>query len=221
MEEITNKQLQINNLREEIEADKKELKNVPDRFIDLIKTRIEEKVSLILKLENEIQILVDGSRNQRLIEIKNAFEHTIQDFIQFYPFKFPKDRELFLNSVSVESNSNEVIVKLKGIEDNEFNKGYYSKNLIVIFPDGKTIQGHKITDTFIETILEFGIDKVKSLKLTFLGTSLISDCKSEKYQQKKINDECYILTALPKEKKREILEAIGKQLFVPLTARFK
>jgi len=219
MEDIQLKQNHLNNLKEELEVDKKEINGVPERFRDFILAQIMEKERLISKLEKDISILIEADSSNRIESVRHDFEHLINDFISHYPFKFPIDRELFTSAISLEANGKELVAVINGLETKSM-QGYYNKRLIVTFPDGTQLEGHKITDTFVQTIVEIGLEKVESLGITYLGTPLVSKVKHDKYQQKKLNDKCYILTNFSKEKKREILETIGKKLKIPLTARF-
>lgn len=84
-------------------------------------------------------------------------------------------------------------------------------NLKVIFPDGKTIQNKKASETFVETIKIIGVEKVKNLELQINKISLVSDKKSNKYIQHPLGN-YFIITHSSTKNKKSCLDDISKKL---------
>lgn len=101
------------------------------------------------------------------------------------------------------------------IEDdvNEANQQTSSKvRLKVTFPDGNIIERLKTTETFATAISSIGITRIKKLKIIVLKLPLIGNTKSEKYQQRALKKDVYLVTQISNEKKVEILNFISDKL---------
>ena len=89
-------------------------------------------------------------------------------------------------------------------------------NLSVKFRNGPTIQRSKAKDAFVATIKQFGIEKVKGLNLQVRGIPLVSDAKSDRYSQTKV-DRYFVITHSSTLEKKQTLEEIANKLRVPIT----
>lgn len=212
---------EINNLKLEIEKDKSEFVRVPERFKTGVQLEIETKTNKITELENRLEELYELETTKRLQNILTEFQKTVDKFINDHPFQFKTDKEKFIATIKLMQNDNKLIALLREGEKAK-NKNKYSKGrLIVIFPDGKEIAELKPAESFAKAIKEIGITKVKPLKIIVNRLLLIGEIKSNKYQQKKISQNCYLLTHMPNEKKKEILEYISQNLNLNLKVKLK
>lgn len=96
--------------------------------------------------------------------------------------------------------------------------------LKVTLPNGRIINEYKAIDTFIKTIEEFGIDKIKRLQVTS-GAPLISDKAYNLGNKKKYKQipktSIYIDINNSTQRKKELLEKIGKLLDTKISVQIE
>lgn len=211
---------EISKLRVEIETDTKELSNVPERFVSVIKSDLKSKENKLLDLELKLDDLIENGILDRLQIPLDKLQEIINTFILEYEFQYPQDKEMFINQIVFEENDDELLIGIKPKEKsiNRLNK--YNKALLKVTVDDIIIQEPKSTDSFIKTLKHFSIEKVKALDLVFLGVPLIAEYSHDKYQQKQISNNRYVLTQISKEKKKEILEYLAKQFDKKIKVEF-
>lgn len=208
IEELEN---EIAKLRSEIEKDAKELENVPERFLSLIKEELQAKENRVTDLELKLDDLIEDGIAERLQQPIDELQEIINKFILNYPFQYPQDKEMFINQINFEENDDELLVGLKPKEKSISRLNKYNKALLKVTIGNNVIQEPKSTDTFIKTLNHFSIERVKSLDLVFLGVPLIAEYSHDKYQQKQISNNRFVLTQVSKEKKKEILEYVAEK----------
>lgn len=211
---------EISKLSIEIETDTKELENVPERFVAVIKSELKIKENRLLDLEIKLDDLIENGITDRLQIPLDKLQEVINSFILEYEFQYPQDKEMFINQIAFEENDDELLIGIRPKEKsiNRLNK--YNKSLLKVTIDDIVIQEPKSTDTFIKTLNHFSIEKVKALDLVFLGVPLIAEYSHDKYQQKQIPNNRYVLTQISKEKKKEILEYLAKQFNKKINVEF-
>jgi len=197
---------EIVELRNEIEKDTME---VPKRFISVVNSVLKSKKSRLTDLELKLDELIENGITERLQKPIEELQEIINSFLLDFKFQYPQDKEMFINQVIFEENDDELLIGLKPNEKtiNRLNK--YNKDLLKVTIGNNVIQEPKTTDTFIKTLKYFSIEKVRSLDLVFLGVPLIAEFSHDKYQQKQISNNRFVLTQVSKEKKKEILEYIA------------
>lgn len=200
---------EIVELRNEIEKDTMELDKVPKRFISVVNSVLKSKKSRLTDLELKLDELIENGITERLQKPIEELQEIINSFLLDFKFQYPQDKEMFINQVIFEENDDELLIGLKPNEKtiNRLNK--YNKDLLKVTIGNNVIQEPKTTDTFIKTLKHFSIEKVRSLDLVFLGVPLIAEFSHDKYQQKQISNNRFVLTQVSKEKKKEILEYIA------------
>jgi len=200
---------EIVELRNEIEKDTMELDKVPKRFISVVNSVLKSKKSRLTDLELKLDELIENGITERLQKPIEELQEIINSFLLDFKFQYPQDKEMFINQVIFEENDDELLIGLKPNEKtiNRLNK--YNKDLLKVTIGNNVIQEPKTTDTFIKTLKYFSIEKVRSLDLVFLGVPLIAEFSHDKYQQKQISNNRFVLTQVSKEKKKEILEYIA------------
>jgi hypothetical protein len=92
--------------------------------------------------------------------------------------------------------------------------------LHVAFTDGTTIEEYYAADTFALALRHFGLTRVEALGLTESGVSLVCNVRSEQYGQRRIDGK-YICTHSNTQKKKDVLDKIGKSLGVGITVKIK
>lgn len=107
----------------------------------------------------------------------------------------------------VEETNNQRKINTKAKERNKIR---------VVFPDGTQIERRKVVDTFVETIKEIGIDKVKSLNIVINNVPLISSEKDKFYNQYEVSDNCFIMTHTSTKSKISELDEISNRLKINL-----
>jgi hypothetical protein len=202
---------EITKLRNEIDKDTIELENVPERFVSVVKGELKAKENRLIDLELKLDDLIENGITDRLQKPIDELQEIINSFILDFQFQYPQDKEMFINQITFEENDDELLIGLKPKEKSTNRLNKYSKDLLKVTIDNNIIQEAKTTDTFIKTLRHFSIEKVKSLNLVFLGVPLIAEYNHDKYQQKQISNNQFVLTQVSKEKKKEILEYIAKK----------
>jgi len=203
---------EIEKIRSEIEIDKMELANVPHRFQKIVENELKSKQNKVMELQQKIDELIQEGIVDRLQEPLNILQEMVNSFINDFNFEYPQDKEMFINQIYFEENDDELLINIKPKGSKIDHANIYNKTLLKVTVDNnKVIHEPKSTETFIETLRELSLDKIKNLNLVFLGVPLIADYKHERYQQKQIADSTFILTQVSKEKKKEILEFIAKK----------
>jgi len=202
----------------EIELDKEELKKVPDRFKYLINAVLQKKLERLADLNEKIKSIVERERPLRMKKIQSAFREHINSFLASNIFEEDGDKEYFIRNVSID-NENSLFIVLVETEEDVLNKR--GLRLYVRFPDGKTISEMKTTNTFVKCLLDIGTENIIPLDIQLYGFPLIGEKKSEKYQQKPIADDLYIITQMSNEKRVEIMEYISEKLNLDLAIELK
>lgn len=211
---------EISKLKTEIEIDKNELENVPERFVSVIKSDLISKENRLLELELKLDDLIENGIIDRLQIPIDRLQEMINSFILEYEFQYPQDKEMFINQIVFEENDDELLIGIKPKEKSTNRLNKYNKFLLKVTIDDIIIQEPKSTDSFIKVLSYFSIEKVKALDLVFLGVPLIAEYSHGKYQQKQISNDRYVLTQIPKEKKKEIIEYLAKQFNKDVNVEF-
>jgi hypothetical protein len=202
----------------EIELDKEEVKKVPERFKDLINSALQKKLERMADVNEKIKLLVEKEKPLRMKKIQIAFKDHITSFLSSTIFEEEGDKEYFIRNVSIESENSLLTVIVENEEDALNKKGL---RLYVRFPDGKIISEMKTTNTFVKCLLDIGVENIMTLDIQLYGLPLIGDKKSEKYQQKPVVDDLYVITQMSNEKRVEILEYISEKLNLDLAIELK
>lgn len=86
--------------------------------------------------------------------------------------------------------------------------------LRVTLPDGRVIAHPKASDTFIDTLLAIGIDRVRPLGVKFCKIPIISNTRDKKYghAQHDVGNGWMILTHSSTADKKKMLDKIAKAL---------
>jgi hypothetical protein len=87
--------------------------------------------------------------------------------------------------------------------------------LSVTFPDGTEIHHQVAAETFAATLNKLGLERVRSLNKKVNGFPLVSNERSDKYDQVK-SDTLLVMTHSNTESKKRMLEEIAKELAVLL-----
>jgi hypothetical protein len=80
----------------------------------------------------------------------------------------------------------------------------------------KVIEHSTISDTFVETLKTFGLERVAKLNKTLSAIPLIDRMPTQGYQTQKLCNGWYITTHFNKPAAIRLLEEIGKELRMPL-----
>ena len=80
------------------------------------------------------------------------------------------------------------------------------------FPDGTIIENSYAYETFIDTILKIGGEKVSELNMKWVGFPLVSKEKNDFYNQHEIENGWWIVTHSSTNQKRLQLEEMSKRL---------
>jgi len=80
----------------------------------------------------------------------------------------------------------------------------------------KVIEQRTISDTFVETLKTFGLERVAKLNKTLSAIPLIARLPTQGYQTQKHCNGWYITTHFNKSAAIRLLEDIGKELCMPL-----
>ena len=209
-EQISKNQIiknRIDELQAEIERDREEIANVPDRFATIIKSELDSKINRLNSFYNELDRLVEGQITDRLQKPLVMLQEILNTFLNDYEFEYPKDKAVFIKQVFLENIDDTLSLKLKPIENERNTYG----NRLKVTIDNHIIQENKTTDTFIKALQYFSIDEVKALAIVELGVPLIADYNDNRYQQKKISNNLYVLTHISTTKKKEVLEYIASR----------
>lgn len=212
MTEINNLKEQINSLISEIEQDKNELSQVPFRFQDSIKTAITSKENRLIELNEQVKKLNEIFRTERLNKVVPEFENYINLFFENYHFIEESDKEHFQSQVFIDFENNKLTVSLTDEDESLIRRKANKERIRITFPNGNSIEEFKTTDSFTKAIIAIGVSKVEQLDIRVLRLSLIGRIKSEKYQQREILPNTYLVTQISNEKKVEILENISEKL---------
>lgn len=85
-------------------------------------------------------------------------------------------------------------------------------NLIVTFPDGKSISNRFASETLCEVIEKIGGSRVAALGLRLSGGDLVSKTPDDFYQQHPINGGWLVMTHSSTDNKKILIEEISKRL---------
>lgn len=212
MTEIINIRDQIRHLISEIEQDKSELSQVPIRFQESIKTAIVSKENKLIELNEQLKKLNEIFRVERLNKIVREFENYINQFFENYRFAEEGDKEHLQSQIFIDFENGKAVVSLTNEDENLIRRKLNKEKIRITFPNGTSIEELKTTDSFTKAIVAIGISKVEQLNIRVLKLPLIGKIKSEKYQQREILPNTYLVTQISNEKKIEILENISERL---------
>src|SRR5690606_34545787 len=84
--------------------------------------------------------------------------------------------------------------------------------LSVKFPNGKTISNRFASETFVETIEEIGVERIRGLDILCCGVPLVSNTKDDFYNQREIKNGIFIMTHSSTRTKKDQLDEISKKL---------
>lgn len=183
------------------EIDRVEEELIKNEIIPSLSQSIEP---IIRKIQRPIVLVIDYDPNNKF-SIRMTREKVLTDdeYTKEYTIS-PKE------ILKAEDNSNDL----------DSTRVYSPKSpwtgLMVRFPNGKTINKRYAYETFIRTIEEIGIDKVKSLGIILNHTDLITKKKSPDYNQHKVKGGYLIITHTSTDKKKKILEEISSRLNIGL-----
>jgi len=113
-----------------------------------------------------------------------------------------------------EEKNNEPTSDFSDVKDVIFgrrNAGKAREKISVTFPDGTKIAARKVVETFVETIIKIGAEKVKTLNIAWSGVDLISLTKDDYYQQHK-SGKYWIMTHSSTQTKMKVLNEINEKL---------
>lgn len=183
------------------EIDRVEEELIKNEIIPSLSQSIEP---IIRKIQRPIVLVIDYDPNNKF-SIRMTREKVLTDdeYTKEYTIS-PKE------ILKAEDNSNDL----------DSTRVYSPKSpwtgLMVRFPNGKTINKRYAYETFIRTIEEIGIDKVKSLGIILNHTDLITKKKSPDYNQHKVKGGYLIFTHTSTDKKKKVLEEISNRLNIGL-----
>lgn len=217
MIEIDNIKEQINNLTNEIEQDRIELYQVPVRFQEAIKNAVSIKDSKLLELNEQVSKLKEIFKMERLNKIIPDFEKHINYFFETYNFEETDDSICFQSQLFIDYEDNKLVVWLAEEEENLVRRKVKREKLRIKFPDGNAIEEFKTTDSFAKSVIVIGVSRVEQLGIRVLRLPLIGRIKSEKYQQREVLPDVFLVTQISNEKKVEILEQISEKLKLNLS----
>lgn len=217
MIEIDNIKEQINNLTNEIEQDRIELYQVPVRFQEAIKNAVSIKESKLLELNEQVSKLKEIFKMERLNKIIPDFEKHINYFFETYNFEETDDNICFQSQLFIDYEDNKLVVWLAEEEENLVRRKGKREKLRIKFPDGNAIEEFKTTDSFAKSVIVIGVSRVEQLGIRVLRLPLIGRIKSEKYQQREVLPDVFLVTQISNEKKVEILEQISEKLKLNLS----
>ena len=80
----------------------------------------------------------------------------------------------------------------------------------------KVIEQATISDTFVETLKVFGLDKVAKLNKRLTSIPLLARQPANSYQSQRHCNGWYITTHFNRQTATKVLEEIGKELHIPL-----
>lgn len=88
-----------------------------------------------------------------------------------------------------------------------------TKTLVkVTFPDKTIICEHKVAETFVKTLQKIGLDKVNALDIVICGVPLIGDKKNDKYDQRQLSSDTFIMINISTKDKIRFLQKISDSL---------
>ena len=203
---------QINNLQKEIEQDKSEISLAPVRFQDSISKSIQLKQNKLIEFGEQLNKLKEIVRTERLNRMLPDFENHINLFFENYKFEEENDLFYFQSRIFIDFEDNKLTVSLTDEDENLIRRKANKEKLRITFPNGNSIEEFKPTDSFAKAIVAIGVSKIEGLDIRILRLPLIGKIKSERYQQREILPETYLVTQTSNEKKVEILELISEKL---------
>jgi len=203
---------QINNLQKEIEQDKSEISLAPVRFQDSISKSIQLKQNQLIEFGEQLNKLKEIVRTERLNRMLPDFENHINLFFENYKFEEENDLFYFQSRIFIDFEDNKLTVSLTDEDENLIRRKANKEKLRITFPNGNSIEEFKPTDSFAKAIVAIGVSKIEGLDIRILRLPLIGKIKSERYQQREILPETYLVTQTSNEKKVEILELISEKL---------
>ena len=160
----------------------------------LLKQSIAEKVKNLEKTANMLRMSMKYIDNDSDIEnvqqtIKNLEQTTQNLRVRIKPI----------------DNKEEV----KQIDNTFFNDTKTAPARIkVTFPDETVFFEHNATETYIKTLQEIGLGKIKNLGIMIKGVSLVGDKKHQTYGQRRISSKIFVMTSIGTEDKIKYLKII-------------
>jgi superfamily II DNA or RNA helicase len=189
---------------------------------------IDEKIKALQKELYNLQEKLQPKRFEQVIELIIA---KCQEMIDSNEIFVDGDKDIFLNRFVepylkannlngireslITKSVNQTTIQENATSGERQNKVQRKKaphtKLKVIFPDGRIINEHIAVNTFIKTIQEFGLDKVKQLGINVVSDTAINGDLKKSFKQI-INTPFYINDNNSTEVKKELLERISKML---------
>lgn len=156
-------------------------------------------IDTLLKKENP-NLTIDKARIHQFVERK------ISTLFNFINQNFTENQEDIYIDQNKKYPENSV-----QITNSDFNNKSPLKKIKVTFPSGEILNYSNVTETFVDTIIKIGIEKVRKLIIVSMRVPLIDSKKHQFYRQRKINN-YYILVNFPTISKFGILQEINKRL---------
>lgn len=108
-------------------------------------------------------------------------------------------------------------VNLESIKTISFHNKSPKTGLRVTLPTGNTIHSSTAAETFTNTLLEIGLEKIIKLNKFVCKVPLVTKNKDNKYNQSRIGG-YYIMTHSNTASKKQMLEEISKELGIRIRA---
>lgn len=168
---------------------------------------------IITKIERPIVLVVDYIPGENL-SVRLTRKRVITDEEETKKYPLSTDRKDSQEKIYA---TNEKAKKKKTERTMKFANKAKKTRLSVKFPDGTTIENSYAYETFIDTILKIGIEKVAELNMKWVGLPLVSKIKDDFYNQHEVEDGWWIVTHSATNQKRLQLEEMSKKLKLGLS----
>lgn len=181
----------------QLEAEEERL--IKNEVLPVVTKSIEPALS---QVERELVLVVDyvpGSPLKVSLSRKRNLLDALEDVIEIKPDPIVDHRTLGKQKARKEDIADKTILR-------------------VTMPDGTVIQEKKAKDTFIDTIVRIGVNRVRPIGLTFCKIPIISNTRDPKYgkAQHDVGNGWLILTHSSTKDKKKTLDKIAKALGIDL-----
>lgn len=199
---------------------------VIEKFSPILKEILQNVINKmpVLSIENEIledsQVLLKESMAERIKNMEKTantlrmsmkyFEddnniENIQESIKNLERR-TQDLRTIIKPVDGEDKAKH-LEQTQQVDDVETDTSKGIKMLIkVTFPDKTVICERNATETYIKTFQIIGLDKIKNLGIVMNGIPLIHNKKDEKYQQRQISSDVFLMTSMNTDNKVKYLK---------------
>ncbi len=168
-------------------------------------------------IKNEVLPVVTKNIEPVLSQVERELVLVV-DYIPGTPLKvsLSRKRKLLANLDDVVEIKPDPEVPHRSYGSRNVGKGEIAPKtgLRVTLPDGRVIAHPKASDTFIDTLLAIGIDRVRPLGVKFCKIPIISNTRDKKYghAQHDVGNGWMILTHSSTADKKKMLDKIAKAL---------